>query len=310
MTALRALTSLRVASRGSALALAQAALAVQALQQQDPALRINYVQITTEGDVDRSTPLSILGGRGVFVRGVEDALLEGRADIAVHSMKDVPTELAPGLTIGAVLPRGDARDVLVASGGRRLADLPAGARVGTSSQRRVAMLALMRPDIEAVEVRGNVDTRSRKVMDGELDGVLLAAAGLERLGRLAEATQLFDAQEFVPAPAQGIVAIECREDDEAVLALLATIDDARTRTAATAERAFLRALGSGCTLPVGAYARLDRDLVVLRAMIQDEAVGHPIFGDGTGASGGADALGAGMAERLTMLIDRIKAPQP
>ena len=172
------------------------------------------------------------------------------------------------------------------------------------------MLALMRPDIEAVEVRGNVDTRIRKVMDGELDGVLLAAAGLERLGRLAEATQLFDAQEFVPAPAQGIVAIECREDDEAVLALLATIDDARTRTAATAERAFLRALGSGCTLPVGAYARLDRDLVVLRAMIQDEAVGHPIFGDGTGASGGADALGAGMAERLTMLIDRIKAPQP
>lgn len=310
MTELRAVTSLRVASRGSALAMAQAALAVQALQQRDPALRIEYVHITTEGDVDRTTPLRVLGGRGVFVRGVEDALIEGQADIAVHSMKDMPTELAPGLVIGAMLPRGDARDVLVASEGRRLADLPAGARVGTSSQRRATMLALMRPDLAAVEVRGNVETRIRKVMQGELDGVLLAAAGLARLGRLDEATQLFDAEEFVPAPAQGIVAIECREDDEAVRALLATIDDDRTHTVATAERAFLRALGSGCTLPVGAFARLDGDLVVLRAMIADEAVGTPIFGDATGAASGADALGTGLAERLTMLIARIKEQQP
>ena len=309
MTALRAVTSLRVASRGSALAMAQSALAVQALQARDTALRIEYVHVTTEGDADRTTPLRVLGGRGVFVRGVEEALLDGRADIAVHSMKDMPTKLAPGLVVGAVLPRGDARDVLVASEGRRLADLPAGARIGTSSQRRAAMLALMRPDLAAVEVRGNVETRIRKVMQGEMDGVLLAAAGLARLGRLAEATQLFDAEEFVPSPAQGIVAIECREADEAVRAMLATIDDERTHIAATAERAFLRALGSGCTLPVGAFARLDGDLIVLRAMIADEAVGTPIFGDATGAAMEADTLGAGLAERLTMLIARIKEQQ-
>src|SRR5690606_26567824 len=170
---------------------------------------------------------------GVFVRGVEAALLEGRADVAVHSLKDVPTEAVPGLVLGAYLKRGGPRDVFVGRGGRGLTDLPEGARVGTSSSRRVALLRALRPDLEAAEIRGNVDTRLRKVTEGEYDGAILAAAGMDRLGRLGEATQLFDAMEFLPAPGQGAIALECRADDERTLGWLAAVDHAETRAAVT-----------------------------------------------------------------------------
>ena len=292
------MTTLRLATRGSALAIAQSDLVSAALRVGSPDLDVEYVRITTEGDADRTTPLSVLGGRGVFVRGVEEALLRGEADIAVHSLKDMPTEDAPGLVIGAVLERADPRDAFVGSQGRRLAELPSGARVGTSSQRRHALLQAMRPDLEIVELRGNVDTRLRKVADGEVDGAVLAAAGLVRLGRIGEATQIFDAMEFLPAPGQGAIAVECRADDTATLALLAAIEHAATRAAVDAERGFLAALGSGCTLPVGAYAQLDGDLVALRAMIANIDGRPPVFADASAPIAQAAALGHGLGERL------------
>ena len=209
--------TLRAATRGSALALVQTELAATALRALDPALVVENVEVRTEGDRDRSTPLSVLGGRGIFVRAVEEALLDGRADIAVHSLKDMPTTQLPGLTLAAVLPRADLRDALVAREGRRLADLPPGARVGTSSRRRVALLRALRPDVEAVEIRGNVDTRLRKVAEGEYDAAVLAAAGLERLGRISEATELFEPERFLPAPGQGAIVVQCRADDTATL---------------------------------------------------------------------------------------------
>ena len=292
------MTTIRLATRASALAMVQSESVAALLRAADASVEVEFVQITTEGDADRTTPLSILGGRGVFVRGVEEALLRGSADIAVHSLKDVPTEAVPGLVLGAMLERADPRDAFVGGQGRRLAELPSGARVGTSSQRRRALLRALRPDLEIVELRGNVDTRLRKVTDGEVDGALLAAAGLSRLGRFAEATQVFDAMEFLPAPGQGVIAVECREDDAATLALLAHLDDARTRAAVEAERGFLGALGSGCTLPVGAYAQVDGDLVALRAMIGNVEGATPVFADASGPVAQAAALGRGLGERM------------
>lgn len=292
------MTTIRLATRASALAMVQSESVAALLRAVDPSVEVEFVRITTEGDADRTTPLSILGGRGVFVRGVEEALLLGTADIAVHSLKDVPTEAVPGLVLGAMLERADPRDAFVGGQGRRLAELPPGARVGTSSQRRRALLRALRPDLEVVELRGNVDTRLRKVADGEVDGALLAAAGLSRLGRFAEATQVFDAMEFLPAPGQGVIAVECRSDDAATLTLLAHLDDARTRAAVEAERGFLGALGSGCTLPVGAYAQVDGDLVALRAMIANVEGATPVFADASGTVAQAAALGRGLGERL------------
>jgi hydroxymethylbilane synthase len=292
------MTTIRLATRASALAMVQSESVAALLRAASPDVEVEFVRITTEGDADRTTPLSILGGRGVFVRGVEEALLLGTADIAVHSLKDVPTEAVPGLTLGAMLERADPRDAFVGGQGRRLAELPSGARVGTSSQRRRSLLHALRPDLEVVELRGNVDTRLRKVADGEVDGALLAAAGLARLGRFAEATQVFDAMEFLPAPGQGVIAVECREDDTTTLALLSHLDDARTRAAVEAERGFLGALGSGCTLPVGAYAQVDGSLVALRAMIASVDGAPPLFADASGPIAQAAALGRGLGERM------------
>ena len=292
------MTRLRLATRGSRLARAQSALAAEALRAQHPEFEVELVRVQTEGDVDRTTPLHILGGRGVFVRAVERALLEGEAEIAVHSLKDVPTATPAGLTLAAMLPRGDPRDALVASGGRRLAELPAGARVGTSSQRRALLLRALRPDIEVAEIRGNVETRLRKVAGGEYDAVVLAAAGLDRLGRLGEATQIFEALEFLPSPGQGAIVVQCRSDDTATRALLAGVDDTVTRAAVEAERGVLAELGSGCALPVGAFALLADGLLALRAMVGDEAGERARFGDAAGPAGEAEALGRGLAREL------------
>ena len=294
--------TLRIAARGSALSLAQVGIAAAALRAVEPGLNVSISPIITQGDRDRETPLTQLGGLGVFAAAVRDAVLDGRAQIAVHSLKDVPTARVEGLTIAAMLERADPRDAFVGSGGRRLAELPAGARVGTSASRRLAMLRALRPDIAAVSIRGNVDTRLAKVASGEYDGVLLAAAGLDRLGRIAEATQLFEAREFLPSPGQGVIALECRADDAETLALLARIDHAATRAAATAERGVLAALGAGCDLAVGAYAEVDGDLLALRAMLGGDVEGEtPVFGDATGRPAAAEALGRGMGERLRAL---------
>ncbi|MBT5773272.1 MAG: hydroxymethylbilane synthase [Dehalococcoidia bacterium] len=292
------MSTLRIASRASRLALVQVELVTAALQAAHADLQVEVVEIHTEGDQDRQTPLRVLGGRGVFVKGVEDALLDGRADVAVHSLKDVPSEPVPGLTIAAIPERADPRDVLVASGDRTLAQLPAGARVGTSSQRRVALLNALRPDLEAIEIRGNVDTRIQKVMDGEADAVLLAASGLDRLGRLSEATQLFRAMEFLPAPGQGALGVQCRSDDDDTLRLLAALDHAETRAAVTAERGLLAALGTGCSLPVGAYATVTGDLLTLRGMLSQDDQALPDFGDATGPLADAEEIGGELGRRL------------
>ena len=295
------MTRVRIATRGSALALAQTALAADAMRHADAAVEIETVEISTEGDRDRVTPLSVLGGRGVFVRAVEEALLAERADVAVHSLKDMPTQQLPGLALAAVLPRGDARDALVSREGALLTDLPAGARVGTSSNRRVALLRALRPDVAPAEIRGNVDTRLRKVADGDYEAVVLAAAGLDRLGRLDEASELFDPADFLPSPGQGAIVLQCRSGDEAMRALLAAIDDPDTRAATDAERGFLAALGAGCTLPVGAHARVAGGRVALRAMIAGGApddVGEPRFEEGSGPAAEAEAIGRELGERM------------
>lgn len=292
-------TTLRIASRASRLALIQVDLATAALRSATPDLTTEIVEVTTQGDADRTSSLRAIGGQGVFVAAVRTALLEGRADIAVHSLKDVPTQPAEGLVLAAMLERADPRDVFIGRDGARLAALPEGARVGTSASRRLALLKALRPDLVPTGIRGNVETRMSKLQAGDYDGIILAAAGLQRLGRLDEVTQVFEATAFLPAPGQGVIAIECRADDTATLALLAAVDDAESRAAVEAERGVLAALGAGCSAAVGAYARIEGDLLTVRAFLGGETDGtEPLFGDATGRPTEAEAIGRGLGDRL------------
>jgi hydroxymethylbilane synthase len=246
---------LRLATRGSALALAQSRLVADGLRSAWPELRVELVTVVTEGDRRRDVPAAALGGKGIFTAAVQEAVLDGQADLAVHSAKDLPAAQVPGLVLAAVPERDDPRDVLV--GRQRLTgldDLAPGARVGTGSPRRVALLHFLRPDLEVVPLRGNVDSRVRRVHGGELDAVVLAAAGLRRLGLAAEAVPL-DPETFVPAPGQGTLAVEAREDDTHALGLLGALTHRPSRVALRAERSFLRRLGGSCTLPAGALLR-------------------------------------------------------
>ncbi|MBE7187739.1 hydroxymethylbilane synthase [Jatrophihabitans endophyticus] len=244
MTAVRPVT-LRVGTRASALARVQTEHVAGLLT-----TPVEIVPVVTEGD--RSTAaLAQIGGTGVFVSALRTALLEHRIDVAVHSYKDLPTAATDGVELGAVPLREDPRDALVARDGLTLGELPAGARVGTGSPRRAAQLHALGLGLEVVAIRGNVDTRMRKVAEGELDAVILAYAGLRRLGRGDEATEVLDPIQMLPAPAQGALAVECRAGDPAVLAALAALDDADTRAAVEAERALLAGLEAGCSAPVG-----------------------------------------------------------
>lgn len=245
---------LRLGTRSSALALAQAG-GVAATIIAELGREVELVSVQTQGDLSTAA-ISSMGGTGVFVTALRDALLRGDVDVAVHSYKDLPTAPADGLTIAAVPRREDARDVLIARDGLTLGELPSGSRVGTGSPRRTAQLLALGLDLEVVPIRGNVDTRIRKVADGELDGVVLARAGLARLDRLDEITETIDPLQMLPAPAQGALAIECRADDHEVRELLAALDDPDTRAAVDAERALLAALEAGCTAPVGAMAEV------------------------------------------------------
>lgn len=297
---------LRLATRASALALVQTEIAKQALGIAVGDRPIEVVEVSTRGDRDRTTPLTVVdgfGGQGVFVGALREALLNGRAEIAVHSLKDVPTTPVEGLTIAAVLERGDPCDMLVSRERLTLAALPAGARVGTSATRRAAMVRALRPDIEAVSIRGNVDTRLQKVAAGEYDAAILAAAGLDRLGRLAEAVERFDPSDLPPAPAQGVIALECCNDDAQTMALLTSIDHEPTRAAVEAERAFIGALGAGCALPIGAYATIAGDSLTLRATLS----GDPSeVRTTTGPIAEARDLGRSLAEE--MLAERGDTP--
>ena len=288
------MTHLRIATRRSPLALAQSGRVADALREALD-VEVELVPVVSQGD--RSTrPLTEFGGVGVFVAAVRDAVLEGRADLAVHSLKDIPTAPHPGLTLAAVPERADARDALV-SRGLSLAELRVGARVGTGSPRRAAQLRAHRPDLDIVPVRGNVDTRLRFVEESELDAVVLAAAGLARLDRLAEATELLAADVVMPAPGQGALAVEARQDDPAALAAAASLDDPLTRASVTAERSLLARLEAGCSAPVGALATVVADQIFLNAVVHtsdDEAVRVSL----AGPVGSAVELGSAAADRL------------
>jgi hydroxymethylbilane synthase len=261
MSALTSTDVLRVGTRRSALAMAQASGVAEALRARGR--EVELVGVTTEGDrsARAGTPLADAGGMGVFVAELRLRLLAGDVDLVVHSLKDLPTAPADGLVIAAIPPREDPRDALVSGDGRSLADLPSGARVGTGSPRRAAQLRAARPDLDVQPLRGNVDTRLRKVAEGEFDAIVVAAAGLARLGRLAEASELLDPASMLPAPGQGALAVECRAADlEAQSPLsqaISSLDDGATRAAVTAERALLAELEAGCTAPVGALARVE-----------------------------------------------------
>lgn len=246
---------LRIATRKSALAVAQTTLAAKALVSANPGLEYELVPMTTEGDRRLDKSLASFGGKGVFIKELEVALLEGRADIAVHSLKDMPAEVMQEFKLAAVLKREDPRDAFIARGGvngKKFMDLPSGARVGTGSIRRVVQLKALRPDLEYVPIRGNIQTRLSKLE--ELDGVVLAAAGLRRMGLADQVTEYFDTEKMLPASGQGILAIETLADDVPVAGILSRVNDAPTYCIAVAEMAFLKALNAGCQFPVASFA--------------------------------------------------------
>jgi len=291
--------TLRLGTRRSALALAQSGAVAAALRRGGHA--VDLVEIVTEGDRS-ATAIQNLGGTGVFVTELRRQLLDHEVDLAVHSLKDLPTQPADGLALAAIPTREDPRDALVAADGQLLADLLPGARIGTGSPRRSAQLRALGLDLDVVAIRGNVDTRLRKVSDGDLDGVVVAAAGLARLGRLSEATEILDPFQVLPAPGQGALAIECRVDDADLIATLATLDDADTRAAVTAERTVLAAVEAGCTAPVGVLADVaigdDGPELYLRAVVASVDGTHVVRLSATGPVSDPVGLGRRLAADL------------
>jgi len=291
-----------IGSRGSKLALWQAEQARQRLRSIHPQLEINIEIIKTTGDV-KSDPLSVIGGKGVFTKELEDALLDGRIDIAVHSLKDLPTILPEGLAISAICEREDARDALVlrssfGASEASLSSLPERAVVGTSSQRRLSQLKALRGDVEVRDLRGNVDTRIRKLDEGQYDAVILASAGLLRLGLENRISARIPISDMLPAVGQGAIAIETRRDDEFVVEATSRLDHRETRLACLAERAFLRGLGGGCQLPIAAHAVLDGDLLILDGLVA-KPDGSQIWRDKlSGPPDEAEVVGSKLAEVL------------
>lgn len=293
-------TTLRLGTRRSALALTQSGEVARALGRAGAS--VDLVEVSTLGDRSAAA-VAQLGGTGVFVTGLREQLLAGAVDFVVHSLKDLPTADAPGLALAAVPPREDPRDVLVDGAGRTLAELPGGTRVGTGSPRRAAQLRALGLGLDVVPIRGNVDTRLRRVAAGELDAVVLARAGLARLGRLGEVTEVLDPLHVLPAPGQGALAVECRCDDQSLLDLLAALDDADSRAAVTAERSLLAALEAGCTAPVGALADVaEGDAgapeIYLRAAVVASDGSRALRLSATGPASAAAAIGRSLASDL------------
>ena len=294
---MRAVATLRIGTRGSSLAMAQARIAADALA---PAFgTTELVPMSTRGD-EISTRRPHAGwavSDGQFTRDLERALLDGLVDIVVHSFKDLPTEPVRGLAVAAVLQRADPRDCLITRHDGSLAELPFCARVGTSSARRAAQLAAARSDIIAVPMRGNVETRLARLASGELDAIVLAAAGLDRLGVAVPESARLPYEVMLPAPAQGALALQVRSDDAETLAAVATCDHAATRVAVEAERALLRHIGGGCLAPLGALGEVEGDLLRLRAAYEDPAGGYR-RAEATGAVSDAGAVAAELARRI------------
>lgn len=258
---------LRIGTRTSALAMWQTNHVMAGLQAAWPDLQCEAVPFVTKGDKTLDKALPAIGGKGLFTAELEEALRRGDIDCAVHSLKDLPVENAPGLTLGAISARADVRDVLVGAPGATLGGLAPGAVVGTSSNRRRAQLLALRPDLTVRSIRGNVETRIRKVRDGDYAATLLAAAGLQRLDLAHEASEWLDLTVMLPAPGQAALAVQCRADDQETRGYLAALHDRATAMAVTAERLFLAALGGGCSAPVAAFARVQADSIDLRGLV-------------------------------------------
>ena len=289
-----------IGSRGSKLALWQAKWIRTLISRLHPEVTAEIEIIKTTGDV-KTEPLSVIGGKGVFTKELEDALLAGRIDLAVHSLKDLPTNLPDLLTIAAICERDDARDALVLREEQTLRsvnDLPPGAVVGTSSQRRLAQLKYMRRDIVIKDLRGNVDTRLRKLDEGQYDALLLAAAGLRRLELESRISALVATDEMLPAVGQGALAVETRANDHSTIAFVSSLNHEPTQLACECERAFLRALGGGCQLPIAGYAVASGNEIVLEGLIADP-VGHDVVrGKLKGSAAEAEELGSRLAHQL------------
>lgn len=291
---------LRIGTRASKLALWQAHHVEGLLRAQPGAPAVEVVHIRTSGDVQGSVPLWQVGGRAFFTREIDQALLERRVDVAVHSLKDLATQVEPGLTLAATLARADPRDALVSRDGRPLAALPRGARIGTSSLRRRAFLARLRPDAVLTELRGNVPTRLERLQRGEYDAIVLAAAGLARLGLDGHITEYLPPRDFPPAVSQGVIGVCARADDATTLGWLAVLDDPEARLAATAERALLRRIEGGCQVPLGALARMQDGRLRLDATVCALDGGRALTASAEAPATAAEAaaLGVRVAEEL------------
>jgi len=304
---------LRIATRKSQLALWQAEHVAALLREAHPGLQIELVPLLTQGDRIQDRSLAAIGGKGLFIKELEVAIEDLRADIAVHSMKDVPADLPHGLTIGAVLKRADPRDALATTSGiSRLEDLPRGAIVGTSSLRRQAQLYALRPDLSIQSLRGNVDTRIRKLDAGGMDAIVLACAGLVRLGLESRITARLDPKVCLPAVTQGVIGIECRSNDVRSAGLLQALEDAATRKVMDAERAFAARLGGSCQSPIAAFAELDADRITLRGLVAEPDGSRLLRDTESGSAGNPAALGRQLAERMLAagagpLLERLRA---
>lgn len=303
---------MRIGTRASTLAKLQTQIVVSNLEALFPHEIIEVVHVTTGGDKQTDKPIADLGFRGVFVKELEDALLRHEVDLVVHSMKDVPTDIPPGLALAAVLQREDPRDVMV---GKRLEELRQGAAVATSSRRRSAQLKEIRPDLNFIDIRGNIETRLRKLDEGHCDATLLAHAGLLRLGLAGRVSQIFDVEQLTPAAGQGALAVECRVNDELVFDKLVQIDDRRVRGEVECERAFLAELGGGCSVPIGAVAITDGSELTLIGCIAS-LDGNRIFrAKKTDSARRTQAIGRELAETMMQngarpVIEELRASLP
>lgn len=299
-----------IATRGSRLALWQAEHVKERLQQQYPGLDVELLRIKTKGDKILDVPLAKVGGKGLFVKEIEEALLDGRAHIAVHSMKDVPTELPEGLEVGIIPERAELTDTLLSVKYDGLDELPEGAVVGTSSLRRQSQIAALRPDLEIRTLRGNLDTRLKKLFDGEYDAIILATAGLSRLGESAPRMQELAPPRFLPAVAQGALGIEYAVRNTELVEMLQFMDHQPTKVQVLAERGFLTGLDGGCQVPIAAWSVLDGDSVTLTGFVADVDGFNPIRMEATAPQDEAWNLGMSLAERVLAaggkeILDRV-----
>ncbi|MGF1693322.1 hydroxymethylbilane synthase [Photobacterium kagoshimensis] len=296
---------IRIATRKSPLAMWQAEFVKAELEQAHPGLTVELVPMVTKGDIILDTPLAKVGGKGLFVKELEVAMLEDRADIAVHSMKDVPVEFPEGLGLVTICEREDPRDAFVSNTYNNIDELPEGAIVGTSSLRRQCQLRANRPDLVVKDLRGNVNTRLRKLDEGQYDAIILACAGLIRLKMEDRIRCAIEPEVSLPAVGQGAVGIECRLDDERVRGLLATLNHQETATRVLCERAMNNRLQGGCQVPIGSYSLLDGDQIWLRALVGEPDGSKIVSGEITGAAADAEKLGIELADQL--LADGAKA---